>query len=162
MNLSPNVSNGFRLKKVLKYRDDMKSLANMELTRRIESLNSLQEELARLKHEEVALLSDYTVQGERLDAGMINLFHSYFALLQDSCTAKEKEIAGSHSRVEAQRDEVLQAWREHRKLECLQEQYGERVWVSAKKQEQKLNDEICVRMYGDTGGTMLRGRSVFR
>lgn len=156
------VKNSFRLQKVLKYRDDMKSLAYMELSRRIDSLNCLQEELARLKNEEESLLNAYSVRGERLDAGMINLFHCYFALLQGSCAAKEEEIAGSHSRVEEQRDEVLQAWREHRKLECLQEQYGEKVWVSAKKQEQKLNDEICVRMYGDAGGPPLRGGSLYR
>ncbi|HAP32101.1 MAG TPA: hypothetical protein DCQ14_03495 [Firmicutes bacterium] len=159
---SISAQNGFRLQRVMQYRDDMKSLACMELSRRIQNLNALQEELARLKVEEKALLKHYSLQGEKLDAGMINLFHNYFALLQNSCAAKEEEIAGSLSRVETQRDEVLQAWREHRKLEHLQEQYGESVYVSVKKQEQRLNDEICVRMYGDAKGPLLPGGAVYR
>jgi flagellar export protein FliJ len=149
------MNQGFRLQRVMRYRDDMKSLACMELSRRIQNLNFLKEELTQLKLEEDALLKHYSVQGEKLDTGMINLFHSYFALLQNSCAAKEGEIADSLSEVESQRDEVIQAWREHRKLEHLQEQFGESVCASAKKQEQRLHDEICVRMYGDAKGPLL-------
>lgn len=156
------MQNGFRLQKILKYRNDMKSQAHMELSRRIDSLNCLQDELARLKNEEEALLSAYSAPGGMLDAGMINLFHNYFALLQDSCAAKEDEIAGSCSMVEAQRDEVLNAWREHRKLECLQEQYGEKVCLDTKKLEQKLNDEICVRRYGDAVALRFQAGAAYR
>lgn len=156
------MENSFRLQKILQYRDDMKSLACMELSRRIQNLNFLKEELTQLKLEEEALLKHYNVQGENLDTGMINLFHSYFALLQNSCAVKEGEIADSLTKVESQRGEVIQAWREHRKLEHLQEQFGESVCASAKKQEQRLNDEICVRMYGDAGGPLLQGGAAYR
>lgn len=138
----------FRLQRVLNYREDQKRLAEEELSRRQRELDLLQEELDALLQKELKLLN---LCRERLakavDIQLLGNIESYRIVLQGRVESKRQERQEYCSRVEEQRQVVIDSWRSCQVLEKLKEKNLMDYRQEEKMREQRFNDEISLQQY---------------
>ncbi len=138
----------FRLQRVLKYRTGQKKLAEEELSRRQRQLELLQEELDGLLQEELGLLTFYRGRvAATVDIQLLRNIESYRSFLQACAEIKQQELQEYCSKVEEQRQVVVDSWRGCQVLERLKEKNLGRYQEEEKVKEQRFHDELSLRQY---------------
>ncbi|NLJ57153.1 MAG: flagellar export protein FliJ [Firmicutes bacterium] len=138
----------FRLKKVLKYRQDQKELAKEELSNRRRELDLLQDELQGLHGKGQALLNFYRErQAKAIDVRLLRNIENYRSHLQECTERKQQECRQSSSKVEEQRQVVLGFWKNCQVLKKLQEKSFMDYQQEEKQKEQYFHDELSLRLY---------------
>lgn len=142
----------FRLKKVLKYRQDQKEMAKEELADRRRELDLLQEELQGLRSKGRELLNFYRErQAAAIDVQLFKNIESYSSYLQECTRHKQQECRQSNSKVEEQRQVVVDLWKSCQVLQKLQEKSFSDYRQAEKLKEQRFHDELSLRQYLRSG-----------
>lgn len=138
---------GFRLQKVLEYREKQKKLAQEELAVSQMELQAIQDELARLESEEEKLLH-FQRSKQRRELEPVTLFSidNYRFFLQESYQHNLQALEKQEKKVEEKRLAVVECWRSCQILEKLKENAACKFYQEEKIREQHLNDEIS--LYG--------------
>lgn len=138
---------GFRLQKVLEYREKQKKLAQEELAVSQMELQAIQDELARLEREEEKLLL-FQRSKQRRELEPLTLFYidNYRFFLQESYQHNLQALEKQEKKVEEKRLAVVECWRSCQVLEKLKENAANKFYQNEKIREQHLNDEIS--LYG--------------
>lgn len=138
---------GFRLQKVLEYREQKKKMAQEELSLSQLELLAIQRELTRLEQEEQRLLKfQQNNQHQQLDPLTLFSIDSYRLFLQQCYKTGLQVLEKQEKEVEKKRHAVVERWKECKIIGKLKENALNDYFEKEKISEQHFNDEIS--LYG--------------
>lgn len=138
---------GFRLQKVLEYREQKKKMAQEELSLSQLELLAIQRELTRLEQEEQRLLKfQQNNQHQQLDPLTLFSIDSYRLFLQQCYKTGLQALEKQEKEVEKKRHAVVERWKECKIIGKLKENALNDYFEKEKISEQHFNDEIS--LYG--------------
>jgi len=138
---------GFRLQKVLEYREQKKKMAQEELFLSQNELQVIQGELTRIEQEEQRLLKfQQNNQHQQLDPLTLFSIDSYRLFLQESYETGIQALEKQEKEVEKKRHTVVECWKDCKIIGKLKENALSDYFEKEKVSEQHFNDEVS--LYG--------------